>query len=203
MPPSSTSARDGDRVVALQQRVEQLEHEIGSPARVALGEVVALEQLGDGHGAGQAEQVVHRHVEPLAVAADLGRGRRSSTLNACSWKVAAFASISSPVEHRARAERAGGVAHAGGEVADDQDHEVAGVLELAQLLQHDHVAEVDVGRGRVDAELHPQRPAPRAARRSEGALGQRIDRVALEARGGSGVGAGVGMGANARLSTAR
>ena len=36
---------------------------------------------------------------------------------------------------------------------------MARVLELAQLLQHDHVAEVDVGRGRVDAELGAQRPA--------------------------------------------
>ena len=35
---------------------------------------------------------------------------------------------------------------------------MAGLLELAQLLEHDRVAEVDVGRGRVDAELDPQRP---------------------------------------------
>ena len=33
------------------------------------------------------------------------------------------------------------------------------VLELAQLLQDDGVAEVDVGRGRVDAELDAQRAA--------------------------------------------
>ena len=33
------------------------------------------------------------------------------------------------------------------------------VLELAQLLEHDRVAEVDVGGGRVEAELDPQRPA--------------------------------------------
>ena len=37
------------------------------------------------------------------------------------------------------------------------------VLELAQLLQHDRVAEVDVGRRRVEAELDAQRPALRAA----------------------------------------
>ena len=33
---------------------------------------------------------------------------------------------------------------------------MAGLLELAQLLEHDGVAEVDVGGGRVDAELDPQ-----------------------------------------------
>ena len=33
---------------------------------------------------------------------------------------------------------------------------MAQILQLAQLVQHDGVAEVDVGRGRVEAELDPQ-----------------------------------------------
>jgi hypothetical protein len=33
---------------------------------------------------------------------------------------------------------------------------VAEVLELAELAEHDREAEVDVGRCRIDAELHPQ-----------------------------------------------
>ena len=36
---------------------------------------------------------------------------------------------------------------------------MAGGLELAQLLEHDDVAEVDVRRRRVDAELDAQRPS--------------------------------------------
>ena len=51
------------------------------------------------------------------------------------------------------------VADPGGEVPDDEHRDVAEVLELAQLAQHDREPEMDVGRGRVDAELHPQRPA--------------------------------------------
>ena len=35
---------------------------------------------------------------------------------------------------------------------------MAEVLELAQLLEHDGMAEVDVGRGRVDTQLDPKRP---------------------------------------------
>ena len=70
-----------------------------------------------------------------------------------------MASISSPDEHGPRRGAAAGVADARGVVADDQHDAVARVLELAQLLQHDGVAEVDVGRGRVEAELDPQRPA--------------------------------------------
>ena len=36
---------------------------------------------------------------------------------------------------------------------------MARVLPLAQPVEHDGEAEVDVGRGRVDAELHAERPA--------------------------------------------
>ena len=53
------------------------------------------------------------------------------------------------------------VADAGRPVADDEHRQVAGVLELAQLAEHDRVAQVDVGRGRVDPELDAQRAAER------------------------------------------
>ena len=90
----------------------------------------------------------------------------SITLKAWSWKVAALRSICSGSSIGRSADWPGRIADAGGVVADDQDDDVAGVLELAQLLEHDHVAEVDVGGRRVDPELHPQRPslAGRAAR---------------------------------------
>ena len=73
------------------------------------------------------------------------------------------------------------VAHAGGVVADDQHHRVAGVLELAQLLQHDGVAEVDVRGGRVEPELDAQRAAARQLLRERPA-GQVVDGVAREVR---------------------
>jgi hypothetical protein len=42
------------------------------------------------------------------------------------------------------------------EVADQEDHLMPQVLQLAHLVQHDGVADVDVGRRRVQAELDPQ-----------------------------------------------
>ena len=51
---------------------------------------------------------------------------------------------------------AGGIADAGGEIADDQHCRMAGVLEGPQLAEQDRVAQVDVGAGGIDAELHPQ-----------------------------------------------
>ncbi len=64
---------------------------------------------------------------------------------------------------------------------------MAGVLELAQLLQHDGVAEVDVWGRRIEAELAAQRlTALTCARelRSERTGRQRVLDVAGEPRGG-------------------
>ena len=98
---------------------------------------------------------------------------RSSTLKAWSWKVFALASISSARQHRPAAVAAAGVADPGRVVADDQHHRVPGLLELRELAQDDHVAEVDVGSRRVDAQLHAQRP-PAAELLRQRSLGQHV-----------------------------
>ena len=85
-------------------------------------------------------------------------------------------------QHRPRRRAAARVAHARRVVADDQHDGVARVLELAQLLEHDGVAEVDVGGGRVEPELHPQRTAF-GEPPLEGSVGQAVDRVAGEMGG--------------------
>ena len=59
---------------------------------------------------------------------------------------------------------------------------MARILELAQLLEHDRVAEMHVGGGRVEAELDPQRAAFREPCRMRSA-GQAVDRVAGEIGG--------------------
>jgi hypothetical protein len=46
-----------------------------------------------------------------------------------------------------------------GEVADQEDHLVAQVLQLAHLVQHHRVADVDVGRRGVQPQLDAQRLA--------------------------------------------
>ena len=56
------------------------------------------------------------------------------------------------------------------------------VLELAQLLEHDGEAEVDVGRRRVDPELDPQRTARARACASSSPVGQAVDGVARQPR---------------------
>src|SRR5262249_48103768 len=79
------------------------------------------------------------------------------------------------------------IAHARGVVAHDQHDPVPEILELAQLLQDDGVAEVDVWRGRVQTELGPQL-APLALGRFQAALqpagGPRLRGVARGESGG-------------------
>ncbi len=152
---------DRDRVVALQQRVQQLQHRDRLAGGVALGEVVALEHLGDGRGAHQREQLRHRHVEPLAVEAHLealGARAPSAPAPGTSRALASICAGSSTGRERRAPAR---IADPRRVVADDQHDRVPEILELAQLLQHDREAEVDVGRGRVDPELDAQRPAER------------------------------------------
>jgi hypothetical protein len=57
-------------------------------------------------------------------------------------------------QHGARRRAPARVADAGRVVADDQHDDVTPILELAQLAKDDGVAEVDVGRRGVEAELH-------------------------------------------------
>ncbi len=55
---------------------------------------------------------------------------------------------------------------------------MAGVLELAQLVEDDRVPEVDVGRRGIDPELDAKRAALALGERElllEGALGQHVD----------------------------
>ncbi len=59
-------------------------------------------------------------------------------------------------ERRAGRVAAGGVADHAGEIADQELHPVTEVLELPQLVDDHRVAEVQVGGGRIEAELHPE-----------------------------------------------
>ena len=62
-------------------------------------------------------------------------------------------------KYRPRLIYAGGIADAGGVVADNQHGLVAEVLELPQFPQHDRMAQVQVRAGRVHAQLDAEWPA--------------------------------------------
>src|SRR5439155_6143405 len=77
---------------------------------------------------------------------------------------------------------AGWVADPRGVVADDQHDDVTRTLELRQPIENVREAEMDVGRRRVDAELHTQRTIELQLA-LELVLRQHVDRVAREVGG--------------------
>ena len=152
----------------------------------------------------EPEQVLHRHVEPLGVVADLEvlvvRPQHLGRLAPVGLRVRVDLLAR---QHRPRDRAARRVPHARGVVAHDQHDDVAGVLELAQLRQHHGVAEVEVGRRRVQAELDAQRTALREALR-EAVAGQAVDRVAGQVRRGRAASErGSSIRANANVSPSR
>ena len=98
--------------------------------------------------------------EPLAVQAHLGFSGLGSTICARLLEVGLRVRVDLLVgEDRALARAARRVADPRRVVADDEDADVPGPLERGHALERDRVTDVDVGRGDVDPELHPQRPA--------------------------------------------
>jgi hypothetical protein len=140
VPPSSRSLFKADRRAGLE----------------TFAEIVALHHAGDGVLRGELDHPARtERIAPLGVVANLGlRGvEHQARLFVVSLRVG--------LDLLARERRAGGVAtrrvadHRR-EVADQKNHLVPQVLQLAHLVQHDRVADVDVGRGRVEAELDAQ-----------------------------------------------
>jgi len=62
-------------------------------------------------------------------------------------------------ERFARGVLAAGIADHAGEIANQENHLVAEVLELAHLVEQHGVAEVQVRRGWIESRLHAQRSA--------------------------------------------
>ena len=102
--------------------------------------------------------VILRNQSPLYTISVLSRSR---ILNACLVYVSAFSSTCSR-ERGAGHGTAGRVADRGGEIPDEQNSLMAKFLELAQFLNSHGMAQVDVRRSRVHAQLHAQgRPSLR------------------------------------------
>jgi hypothetical protein len=148
-----------DRVVRLHHEVEELVQVDGHAFLVALREVVALHEVGDGHLGGDLDELVERQrLEPGAVAHDLEPLLRQHARDLVDVRLRVRLDLVGR-ELRPGLLLAGRIADERREVADDEHRGVARVLELPELAEHDRVAQVDVGRARVDAQLHAERSA--------------------------------------------
>ena len=134
----------GDRVVGLGEGVEELVHGDRLAGRIALGEVVALQQPRDGVVGAETYEVLGRElVHPLTVEADL----RTSHVE----QHAGLLDIGGGVplhllfgEGRTRLLLARRIADARREVAHQEDRDMPELLEALELLENDGVTDVDV-----------------------------------------------------------
>ena len=143
----------------MQQGVEEFVQADGGAGVKARVKVVALHHAGDGVLGRQLDHAARAQlVAPLAVVAQLGffRAEHFVGLGAIGFGVGAdlFGA-----QRRAGGVAAARVANEGGEVANEEDDGVAQVLQLAQLVEYDGVAQMDVGRGGVQAQFDAQRLA--------------------------------------------
>jgi hypothetical protein len=128
---------------------------------VALAEVVPLEHPGDGVPGGQLDHLGRAHLAHPARVEDHEGLLRIQDVEDLLLVGPGVLQHLLPGERLAGGALAGGVPDHPGEVTDQEQDLVAEVLELAELVDQDRVAEVEVGRGRVESRLHPQGAPPR------------------------------------------
>ena len=144
---------DGDGVVALKDGVLKFGEADGDALFVAFGEIVAFEHAGDIDLAVEAKEIkAGEFGEPFSVAADFG------FLGIEDFKDLVGVGFGVlldgfGIEGWAGFGASGGIADAGGIIADDDDGEMASILELADFGEDESVAEVEVGGGGVETEF--------------------------------------------------
>ena len=144
-----------NRVVTLRHGIEQLVHSDRLLFHEALVEVIALQHLRDGELRRQPnEAFVAQLVEPLAVEAHLGLVAVENLEDLRLVGLGVLVNLLAR-ERRARGGAARGIADQPGEIADQEDDRVAHVLKVFQLAHEHGVAQVQVGRRRIEAGLHP------------------------------------------------
>ena len=146
-----------DRVIALQQRIEEFVNRDGLAAGVALFEVVALHHAGHGLLGRQLDHAGRTQLaQPGRVVLDAGLGGVEDLERLLGiGEGVMFDGLFG--ERRTGSVLAGGVTHHGSEVTDQQDHFMAQILEGLQLVEDHGMTQVNVGGGRVHAQLDAQR----------------------------------------------
>jgi hypothetical protein len=148
---------DGDGVVALKDGILKFGEADGDALFVAFGEVVAFEHAGDIDLAVEAQEIeAGEFGEPFSVAADFGflGIENFEDLFGVGFGVL-FNGFGIEGWAGFRAPR--GIADAGGIIADDDDSEMASVLELTNFGENESVTEVEVRGGGVETEFDAER----------------------------------------------
>jgi len=144
---------DSDGVVSLENGILKFGEADGDALFVAFGEIVAFEHAGDIDLAVEAKEIeAGEFGEPFSVAADFGFLGIEDFEDLVGVGFGVLLD-GFGIEGWAGFRSTRGIADAGGIIADDDDGEMASVLELADFGEDESVAEVEVGGGGVEAKF--------------------------------------------------
>ena len=132
---------------------------MGFSSSKALVKVLALQQLRNGVLRHQADEIVGGELgEPAPVEVDHSLLRIENLEDLRLVSLGVFLDLLAG-ERRTRDRASRRIADHAGEIADQKDCGVPEILKVLELAQHHGVPEVQIGSGRVHAELHAQRLA--------------------------------------------
>ena len=147
----------GDRIVALAQGVQQLMYPDGLATAIALLEIVSFQHPGDGVLRRQTNHAVRPELaHPDRVEADLGELGVQNLEHLAAIRVCIALEIL-PAQRFPGEVPAARIADETGEIADQEHHVMAELLELTHLVEEHGVPEVEVGRRGVETRLDAQR----------------------------------------------
>lgn len=132
----------------------------GLPRPVTLTEVVALQHPRDRVPGGKLDQIRRvqiGHPAGIEQHQSLGRIENLENLRLVALRVLDYFV---PGQRRAGGALAGGIADHPGEITDQEQHLVAQILKLPQLVDQHRMPKVQIGGRRVEARLDSQRLAP-------------------------------------------
>ena len=145
---------DGNGVVTLENGVLKFGEADGDALFVAFGEIVTFEHTGDIDLAVEAKEIEAGELgEPFAVAADFGFLGIEDFEDLVGVGFGVLLD-GFGIEGWAGFGASGGIADASSVISDDDDGEMASVLELADFGEDESVAKVEVGGGRVETEFN-------------------------------------------------
>jgi hypothetical protein len=150
---------DHDGIVGLDQRIEEFHQRDGLLRGISLGEIVAGEHLRHRHMRGETDHLLEAHRrKPLRIEPDFRFGRVEN------FEHLFFIGLGVGLDlflgqGFSRLRTARGIADHAGKIADDKHHRVSAVLKFAQLVQPDHMPQMDVGRGGIGAVFDAERAA--------------------------------------------
>ena len=148
---------DGDGIVALENGILKFGEADGDALFVAFGEVVAFEHAGDIDLAVEAKEIeAGEFGEPFSVAAYFGFLGIEYFEDLVSVGFGVLLD-GFGIEGWAGFGASGGIADASSVISDDDDSEMASVLELADFGEDESVAEVEVGGRGVETEFDAER----------------------------------------------